>query len=98
MERESDILRAVSEYLTLKKYFWFRNNTGALPTASGGFMRFGSVGSPDICVLHKGVFYALECKRKGGIQSPAQQEWEKRCKEQGGDYRIIHGLDDMKSF
>lgn len=49
--KEQQIVKAILDYLKLKKIFHWRNNTGALKTEAGGFMRFGATGSPDIFVV-----------------------------------------------
>lgn len=95
MAKESDIQRTIIEYLEVKRHFFWRNNSGAMKTQSGGFIRFGAVGSPDICVIKDGFFIGLEVKDKGGKQSPGQKEWEKSCKAAGGEYYVVKSLDDV---
>ena len=98
MAEEKQLQNAVEQYLALKKHFYWKNNSGALPTASGGFIRFGTVGSPDICVVKDGFFIGLEIKAMKGKQSPAQKDFEKRLKEAGGEYYIVKSLDEMKEI
>ncbi len=92
---ESDIQKTIIEYLKLKRHFFWRNNSGALPTKTGGFIRFGEAGSPDICLVKDGFFIGLEVKQKAGKQSPAQKEWEKAVKEAGGEYHVVRSLEDV---
>ncbi len=95
---ESDIQRTIIEYLKLKRHFFWRNNSGALKTDKGGFIRFGAVGSPDICVIKDGFFIGLEVKKKGTKQSPAQLEWEKACKAAGAEYYVVRTLEDVQEI
>lgn len=89
---------ACMRYLALKKHCFWRNNSGALKTEYGSFVRFGAVGSPDIFVVKDGFIIGLEIKSKVGKQSPAQKEFERAIKEAGGEYRIIKSLDDLKEI
>lgn len=91
---EKAIQNAVLEYLSLKKVFHWRNNTGALKTENGGFLRFGTVGSPDVFVIHKGRIIGLEIKDKAR-QSDGQKEFEKAMKKAGGEYYIIRNIDEV---
>lgn len=97
-KEEKQIQNSVEHYLTLKKYFFWKNNSGALPTASGGFIRFGAVGSPDICLVKDGFFIGLEIKTSKGKQSDGQKQFEKKLKEAGGEYYIVKSLDDLKEI
>lgn len=94
---EKTIQDAVIQYLSLKKYFFWRNNTGALRTEHGGFIRFGAVGSPDICLVKDGKFIGLEIKDKAP-QSDGQKIFEQRLREAGGDYYIIRSVDQVMAI
>ena len=95
---EKDVVRQVIDYLTIKHYLFIRNNTGAFKTESGGFYRFGSVGSPDILVFHKNDFYGIECKSSIGKQSPAQKEFQEKFDNAGGIYLLIKSLEELKDY
>lgn len=95
---EKDIQRTILDYLAIRKYFFWRNNSGALKTEKGGFIRFGALGSPDICLVKDGFFIGLEVKQKGTKQSPAQKDWEKKCKEAGGEYWVVRSLEDVREL
>lgn len=97
-EKESDIVKAITDYLTAKRHFFWRNNTGATKTIGGGFIRFGAVGSPDICVIHEGFFIGLEVKKKGEKQSTDQVEWERKCREAGAEYHVVRSIDDVQNI
>lgn len=95
---EKQIQNAVEQYLTIKKYFFWKNNTGAMKTEYGGFIRFGAIGSPDICLVKDGFFIGLEIKAPKGRQSEGQILFQKRLKEAGGEYYIIRSIDDLKNI
>jgi hypothetical protein len=92
---EGEALKAISEYLAHRKHFYWRNNTGAVKTASGGFMRFGTPGSPDLIVIKDGFFIGLEVKAKGRKQSPDQKAFEEGVKAAGGEYYLVRSIDDV---
>lgn len=93
---EKQIQNSIEHYLKVKRVFFWKNNTGALKTDHGGFIRFGAVGSPDICVVHDGKFYGLEVKQPSGKQSPGQIEFEKGLVAAGGLYYIVTSIDDVQ--
>lgn len=94
-EKESDIVKAICDYLEMKRHFWWRNNTGAFKTEKG-FYRFGAKGSPDIFVLTDGgVLISLEVKTKTGKLSPDQKLWQERCEEISAEYYVVRNIDDV---
>lgn len=95
-EKESDIVKAICDYLEAKRHFFWRNNTGAFKTETG-FYRFGAKGSPDIFVLTDGGYLiSLEVKTKIGKLSPDQKLWQERCKEVGAEYHIVRSIDEVQ--
>jgi hypothetical protein len=68
---EKDIQSSICQYLDFRKHFWWRNNSGAFKTEHGAFVRFGTIGSPDLIVVHVGRPYFLEVKRPGTYLSVA---------------------------
>ena len=94
-QSETQLVKAIMDYLSLEKIFAWRNNTGAFKTERGDFMRFGSVGSPDIMFLRNGYFYGLEVKVGKNKQSPAQEQWEIGCRKNGGMYFVITELEQV---
>lgn len=94
---EKHIQKAIINYLTIKKVFFWRNNSGAFISEYKGkksFTKFGETGSPDICVIKDGHFIGLEVKNEKGKQSEGQIDWEKRSKEAGASYHIVRSIDD----
>ena len=83
---ESEIVKAILEYLHWKGFYCWRQNQGAIPLPNGGFRRFvGLRGVADIlCVLPGGRFLAIEVKRPGGKPSPDQRQFLEKVNELGG--------------
>ena len=98
MRLESDLVKLVLEYLELKRIFHWRNNTGALTTSKGGFVRFGAIGSPDIFALKSSKIYGIECKSSKGKQSSNQLEWQRNFEKAGGVYILLKELDVLFNY
>jgi len=79
-----------------KGIFW-RNNTGAIPTPRGGFIRFGEDGSGDIMGIlgPNGRHIEIECKRVGGKQTENQVARQKEVERMGGVYLLVYGVQDL---
>lgn len=95
---EKEIQKSILQYLSLKRVFHWRNNSGALQTQHGGFIRFGAVGSPDIFVIKKGICFGLECKTKKGRLSDGQLLFSEDFAKAGGVYCVVRSLDDVISL
>lgn len=97
---EKDIQRTIMDYLQVKGYFFFRNNTGAMSGFHNGkkwFMHFGAVGSGDILGMTKeGRFFSIEVKMPGKYPTPAQKEWIERVTASGGISFIARSLEDVE--
>lgn len=94
MAKEGPIQKAILDYLTLKKYFHWRNNSGAMKTERS-FVRFGTPGSPDIFLLRNGFLWGIEVKSPTGKLSPLQKDFRERMIEAGGTYVTARSLDDV---
>lgn len=95
---EKETQKAVLDYLTAKRIFHWRNNTGATRTASGGFIRFGAVGSPDIFAIAKGRIFGFEIKDTNGKQSPEQEAFALAMTNAGGCYQIVRNVDEVMAI
>jgi hypothetical protein len=93
---EKEIQASICDYLDLRKHFWWRNNSGAFKTAHGGFVRFGTPGSPDIIVVHVGRPYFLEVKRPGSYQSPDQKAFQQHAETAGAMYAVVRSIEDVQ--
>jgi len=92
---ETQLVRACIQYLALKRIFHYRNNSGALKTETGGYVRFGAKGSPDIVVVVKGQYIGIECKTEKGKQNPNQKEFQKALERAGGKYLLIRDVQEL---
>lgn len=92
---EKEVQTAILQYLQVKRIFHFRNNTGATKTEGGGFVRYGTPGSPDIIVVQNGIFIGIEVKRPGGKLSPNQKLFCDALLKAGGRYIVAHSLEDV---
>lgn len=93
--KEKDIQRACLDWLAAKRYFFYRQNTGAVKTPEGRFFRFGANGSPDIVVVRKGQYVGIEVKGPKGKQSEAQVAFQKDLEAAGGKYLLVHSIEEL---
>jgi hypothetical protein len=96
--KESDILRAVLEWLHWHHIFVFRvNNTGIFDPTQKRFRSFqGMKGVSDILGIINGRFLAIEVKRPGQKPRPDQAEFLKEINNQGGLGIVVHSLDELE--
>lgn len=102
-EKESDIVRAVCEYLALRKAFYWRSNNIPAYDTKGKFFRrmpFGALkGVPDIIVVDKtGHFVGLEVKASKGVLSQDQIAFRRRCLENGSEYHVIRSVEQLQEL
>jgi hypothetical protein len=99
--KESELKRLILDWLSLHRFFHWRNNTGAYSARYKGkerFIRFGDKGSPDIFVVRRGQCYGLELKVNGNDQSQAQVCWQSEFEAAGGKYAVIRELRDVENL
>lgn len=94
---EKEIQLAICDYLSLKKYFFWRQNT--VPVFDKGHYRpmpkYSMNGIPDIILINKGIFWGLEVKRPQGRQSENQKIFQAGLEKAQGKYFIVTSLDDI---
>ncbi len=100
---EKDIQREICEWLNDEGYFFWRsNNIPVFGQSNDGKRRFRSLpkftprGLPDIMVISRGKFIAIEVKRPGAFLRPEQAEFGTRLIKNGGNYYTVFCLDDVK--
>lgn len=100
--KESEVLRAVCEYLQAKRHFFWRNNsTGVQRTTADGKQfwttnKYSIKGGPDIIVITDGGYAVfLECKRPSGRLSPDQELFKRKCEVLGAEYYRITNIDQL---
>ena len=96
--KESDIQKAIMDYLRLNGYFCNKfHTTGIYVRKRDTYMKNPNKGCPDILAFKKGFTnLAVECKSDKGVQSDEQLEWGKRFEESGGIYILARSLDDVE--
>lgn len=96
--KESDIQRQITDWLTLHRYFWYRQNSGAMAGSHKGkrwFVRFAKPGAPDIVCVINGIYVGIEVKNERGEQSQAQVDFEHELRRAGGIYVLARSLNDV---
>lgn len=92
---EKSTQRAILDYLTLKKIFHWRQNSGIFKTESGGFYSMGLVGAPDIFCVNGGRCIGIEVKDVKGKQNENQKLFQENFEKAGGIYILARSLDDV---
>jgi len=99
---EKDVQRAIMDYLQLKGYMCWRNNTGAFRATHNGkerFHRYGHPGSGDILGLTKnGTFFSIEVKANNNKPTPLQNQWIEWIKANNGIAFVAYGVDDVSRY
>jgi hypothetical protein len=93
---EHEIQSQILDWLKAKRIFHWRNNTGGFGGSHKGkrwFVKFGSVGAPDIFVLRGCILYGLEVKSEKGFQSQQQNVFEVEFTRAGGVYGVVRTLE-----
>ena len=104
---ESEIKREICDYLALRRdlFFWVQESQGTFDPRKKIFRKKNSKyqknGVPDINVFMKFhtwplVYVGLEVKRKKGVQTPSQLEFEIDFKKFGGFYFVIRSSEDAR--
>ena len=98
--KETDVLHSICDYLTVKKHYFWRNNT--IPVFSknnNAFIRmpkYSRTGLPDIIIIRDGFIIGLEVKTEKGRQSPNQVQCQKDWKEAGAEYWVVRSIDEVQ--
>jgi hypothetical protein len=111
-QTEKQVLRAVTDYLELKKILYIRINPIRLFNDKQGHLRASSirqsqVGAPDIIAFPVDKKYlvgaaaiAIECKSTIGIVKPHQLGWAWKWETLGNKYIyiIVRDIEDVKKW
>ncbi len=98
---EKVIQLAICDYLALKKYFFWRQNTTPIfdPGKNGGFRsmpKYSMKGVPDIILIRDGGKVCfLEVKRPQEKLSENQIVFQTNCLALNADYFKVTSLDDV---
>ena len=99
-KKESEILRSICDYLQIKGYYyWRQNSTGIYDTKRKCFRstpKGFKKGIADIFVLSGHYTIALEIKSETGKMSPYQKDFEHHwLKSDFRYYHIVRSVDDV---
>ena len=86
--KESDIKKAIKDYLTLTGWFHFHNMAGLASFP----------GIPDRTAIKNGVTLWIECKSPTGSQTSVQKEFERNIKEQKEHYVLARSVQDVNDY
>lgn len=100
---EKETQKAILDYLTLKRYFFWRNNSGGYVkkyerkdgSQGRGYIQYGALGSPDIFLIKNGFIWGIEVKSPTGVLSAHQESFRDRMREAGGTHITARSLDDV---
>lgn len=103
---ESSVMATIRDWFVLHGAVVVRLNSGVMPTPDGErrFVanswyapghRQEQAGAPDLLIMYRGTAFAIEVKRPGGRQSPAQREFQTAWEQAGGWYMVASSLDDI---
>jgi hypothetical protein len=108
---ESQIQRAILDWLAAKGILAFRMNTGAIKSTYKGkdrFMRFGTPGMADVLVFEVAYYpfgpnhggfnkvMWLEVKTATGKQSELQKSFQAQVESHGHRYIICRSVEDVE--
>lgn len=96
-QSETQIQRAILQYLRAKRFFVVRlNNTGVWDPAGSFFRKSPNVtpGVSDLVMVHRGLSYWIEIKTPAGRQSPDQKVFQANVERAGGKYVVLRSLDE----
>ncbi len=91
----------ILEYLTLRGWLAWSNNSGAFPVEDGThqrrYVRFGKRGSADIFAVHPpdGRFVSIEVKVGRDDLRDDQRQWMQDVQAHGGMAVVARDLDDV---
>ena len=98
-EKESDVQKAILDYLAFKRIFAWRNNAGTAQVKMGNkeyWMQLAPKGSSDIIgIMPDGRFLAIEVKGTGGKPTDEQLAFLKHVNMVGGLGILAYSLDDV---
>lgn len=98
---EKVIQKQILQYLTLKKVWAIRNNTGSFQIkrkdGSEGYAKTGERGLADIVAFTRNSVIWIECKPStGGKQSDNQKEFQLKAEAHGHIYIVAKGIEDVQ--
>jgi len=97
--RESDIQRAIMDYLAARGFRVFRRNVmGIVPMKKGGVVRVGVKGQADLYgwFRYNGIHIEVEVKRPGGTLTPEQGAWLDNARADGAVAFVVDSVEECE--
>jgi hypothetical protein len=98
---EGEALRAICDYLALKRVFFWRQNTAPtydpIRKTFRSMPKYAMKGVPDLIAIKDGKFIGIEVKAAKGKMSPEQAEFGRLCVKNGGEYFVARSIDDVQA-
>lgn len=69
-----------------------------MKAAHGGYVRFGTKGSPDIICVLQGRYIGIEVKDIKGRLSDSQKQFQEQLEAAGGIYLVARDIDMIIDF
>lgn len=96
---ETQLQKSILDTLTLmykRRLRVWRVNSGAVKMESGGFVRFGEPGAPDLqgILAPSGRFIGIEVKTAVGTVSPTQKAWHEEARSFGAKIGVARTVDE----
>jgi hypothetical protein len=97
---ETAIQKSICDYLSARKHFFWRQNTGGMFRDGRYFAtpKYSKNGVPDIILVKDGRFIGLEVKRPQGRLSEAQEAFKKGLEAVGGMYAVVTSIDEVQAL
>lgn len=96
---EGEIVRAICEYLSRKRYLFYRNNNVPIfdPTrqAFRAMPKYTMRGIPDIVLIKEGRYIGIEAKAGKAALSPHQEMFKAESERHGATYIVARSIDDV---
>lgn len=99
--KESEIQLDILRYLRTIGAYSGKTKTMGTPRTNKWGKRYFSIdpynfhGFPDLTGFYKGRLFFVEVKGKGGTQSDAQKEFQRRCIEAKIEYILAYSVSDV---
>ncbi len=97
-QSESDIQRAICEFLTAEGVLWWRCNLGGVRRSGKGWTPNPMKGFPDLAGILKphGRFFAIEVKRVRENPEPHQADWHRKLSACGVIVVVARNVSDVR--
>lgn len=93
---EQALVNQIIAYLKLSGHYVWRQNTGAMTTKEGRFVKFGHKGISDVLGIAKdGRFIAVEAKVGKNKPTRFQSDFLQEVKDRGGYATVAYDLQDV---